>query len=92
MNAASQSSFEQLRVTPAQQLIERLAEHGVCALRDDTQALRSLILDAGLDYTIYGRAPNRRCETYAQAFERLLREPLEAKTRKGKVNAQSRPT
>jgi hypothetical protein len=92
MNASSQSSFEQLRVTRAQQLVERMAEHGVCALRDDTQALRSLILDAGLDYTIYGRAPDRKCETYAQAFERLLHEPLEPKLRKGKVNAQSRST
>jgi hypothetical protein len=89
---ASQSSFEQLMASPRQQLVERMLEHGLCALRDDTPTLRSLILDAGLDYTIYGRAPDRKCETYAQAFERLLHEPLEAKTRKGKVNAQSRST
>jgi len=68
----------------------RLGEHGkrvFTGLSDPTitkSRIRQAILDARLDCTIIGRAPNGKPETYAQSFERFYSEPLVPSQRKGK--------
>jgi hypothetical protein len=73
-------------LTPAEWFQRRLSQHGVSVSPPAVSVadIRALILTAGFEYTVIGRAPDRRPETYAQAFERLFHEPLEAKKRKGK--------
>lgn len=45
---------------------------------------RTKIVEAGLDYTIHGRGPDRKPETFSELFERLFSEPLQPKTRREK--------
>jgi len=67
---------------------KRLSEHGVTILTGRTDgdspksAIRAAIVGCGFDCTIFGPAPNGKPETYAQAFERIYGEPLEARPRK----------
>ena len=76
-------------VTSECYLLRRLAEHHAAvfvmdAPRDERIVrYRTKILEHGLDAVIIGRAPTKRPETYAQAFERLFNEPLQPK-RKGR--------
>lgn len=71
-------------LTPTERFIKRLTEHRrPIAQGASIQEIRTAILAGGCDFTIFGRAPNRKPETYAQAFERLFGEPLNPKTRKG---------
>lgn len=66
-------------------LLRRLGEHGhpvfVMDLTSSARIAhyRKTILDAGLDATVIGRAPNGKPETYAQFFHRHFGEPLEPK-------------
>lgn len=70
---------------PAELFVKRLNEqrrpiaHGT-----SIEQIRAAILAGGVDWAIFGRAPNRKPETYAQAFERLFGEPLVPKPLKGK--------
>jgi hypothetical protein len=71
-------------------LVKRLAEHrrqisaGVTDPALRRERIRTAIIEAGLECVIVGRAPGGRPETYAQAFERYYREPLQPSQRKGK--------
>lgn len=79
--------------------VARLREHGVEIQRSANQAidgvttmterrerLRTAILAHGIAGVIVG-SNNGKCESYAQAFERLFGEPLVPKPTRGKRNA-----
>jgi hypothetical protein len=64
-------------------LADRLEQHGVTTIFDgltdqDTrrERFRRAILDAGLEEVQCGRAPDKKPNTYRQAFERLYGEKL----------------
>jgi hypothetical protein len=66
--------------------VKRLAEHGrglaiTADLEEMRERIRYAILECGLDCTIFG-VRDGKCETYAKAFERHYREPLEPKRRR----------
>jgi hypothetical protein len=77
-------------------IVKRLRDHGafIYPVSDAfpmKERIRRAIIDGKLDYTIIGRnSATKRCETYAQCFERLYDESLEP-TSKGKKCAQSQP-
>lgn len=49
------------------------------------ERIRRAIVDGKHDWTMIGRnSATKRCETFAQCFERLYGEPLEPKSHKGK--------
>jgi hypothetical protein len=68
----------------------RLGEHGkriFTGLSDPAitkDRIRQAIIDARMDCTIIGRAPNGKPETYSQSFARFYGEPLVPSQRKGK--------
>lgn len=68
---------------------KRLLEHGVKVFEGDTtrearrERFRSAVVNHGLDMAIVGRAPDGKCETYAQIFERIFDQPLIAKQPRG---------
>jgi hypothetical protein len=68
-------------------LIRRLGEHGHPVFVMDLTVsariahYRKTILEAGLDATVIGRAPNGKPETYAQFFHRHFGEPLTTKAK-----------
>lgn len=70
-------------LSAAELFAKRLTEHRHPIVGTSVTDLRAAILAAACDLTIFGRAPNRKPETYAQAFERHFGEPLVPKT-KGK--------
>ena len=54
------------------------------------ERLRRAIIDNKIDFVILGRnSATKKCETFAQAFERLYNDPLEPKQSKGKKHAES---
>lgn len=71
-------------------IVRRLREHGahIYAVSDQfplKERIRRAILDGKLELAIIGRnSATKKCETYAQCFERFYDEPLEPKSRKGK--------
>lgn len=86
----SQASLDFKHFDVEMYFARRLGEHGktiFTGLSDPTitkDRIRQAIIEAGVDCTIIGRAPNGKPETYAQSFERFYGEPLYPKTRKGK--------
>ena len=75
----------------ADTFVKRLADHRVtlpAGLTDPEELrerIRYAILGCGLEPVIFGRGPDGKTETYAQAFECHYHEPLEPKPRKRKA-------
>lgn len=78
-------------LSTAEQFVKRFLDHrhplaleGCDEAQHREQIRAAHIVATGSDSTIIGRAPDRKPETYAQAFERYYGEPLEPKTYSGK--------
>jgi len=76
-------------MTPLEQelwLARRLREHGaritdgVTTREERRERMRAAILENGLASVVLGRGKSGKPMTYAQAFEALYSEPLEAKS------------
>ena len=73
-------------LSAAAMFIKRLTEHRRPVPPDaGREQIRTAIIAGGVDWAIFGRAPDRKPETYAQAFERLFGEPLVPRKPKGKI-------
>ena len=58
-------------------LVRRLAAHGVTLQEHTRDALRTAIVDNGLERVIAGRGTDGKPMTYAATFEQLFNEPLQ---------------